>query len=391
MKKIFRKLHLWLSIPFGIVITLICFSGASLVFEQEITRCLHHDLYYVENQSGQPMALDALMQKVATTLPDSVEITGVTIFPDASRAYQVSLSKPRRASMMVDQYTGEVKGRVKRDAFFSVMFRMHRWLLGSSSAPGGGMSAGKLIVGISTLVFVITLITGVVIWFPTRRKSIKSRFEISVKHGWFRFWHGLHNAGGIYALILLLAMSLTGLTWSFPWYRAGFYGMFGVESQRQQPGGKGKGDANRGDKGKPAKEKGKPGRDGKLHGEKHGGKEANPFAQWQAAYDAVVAKSGNCDEIRVGDGKVSVSSFHFGNGRAADTYEFDSVTGKLTKFVPYEESAKQGKAFGTVYSVHTGSWGGLITRILTCVSALIGASLPITGYYLWIRRLRKKH
>ena len=32
----FRKLHLWLSLPFGIIITLICFSGAMLVFEADM-------------------------------------------------------------------------------------------------------------------------------------------------------------------------------------------------------------------------------------------------------------------------------------------------------------------------------------------------------------------
>ena len=38
--KLFRKLHLWLSVPFGIFITLICFSGGMLIFEQEITRAI---------------------------------------------------------------------------------------------------------------------------------------------------------------------------------------------------------------------------------------------------------------------------------------------------------------------------------------------------------------
>lgn len=37
MKKLLRNIHLWLSVPFGVIITLICFSGASLVFEKEIS------------------------------------------------------------------------------------------------------------------------------------------------------------------------------------------------------------------------------------------------------------------------------------------------------------------------------------------------------------------
>ena len=37
-----------------------------------------------------------------------------------------------------------------------------------------------------------------------------------------------------------------------------------------------------------------------------------------------------------------------------------------------------------------GSWGGLFTRILWFIAALFGSTLPITGYYLWIRRLRRR-
>ena len=48
MKKIFRKIHLWLSVPFGLIITLVCFSGAMLVFENEVNEWFRRDLYYVE-------------------------------------------------------------------------------------------------------------------------------------------------------------------------------------------------------------------------------------------------------------------------------------------------------------------------------------------------------
>lgn len=51
MKKFFIKLHLWLSIPVGLVISVICFSGAALVFEKEITRIIDKEIYFVEPQS----------------------------------------------------------------------------------------------------------------------------------------------------------------------------------------------------------------------------------------------------------------------------------------------------------------------------------------------------
>jgi len=32
----------------------------------------------------------------------------------------------------------------------------------------------------------------------------------------------------------------------------------------------------------------------------------------------------------------------------------------------------------------------MLTRILTFIAALIGASLPLTGYYLWVKKLMNK-
>lgn len=231
MKKIFRQIHLWLSVPFGLIITLICFSGAMLVFENEVNELSRPALYYVETVKEEPIPIDKLLEKVAATLPDSVSVTGVSISSDPGRTYQVNLSKPRRASLYVDQYTGEVKGKSERSSFFTFMFRMHRWLLDSMKPGNEGIFWGKMIVGVSTLSLVFVLISGIVIWWPRTRKSLKNSLKITATKGWKRFWYDLHVAGGMYALIFLLAMALTGLTWSFPWYRTAFYKVFGVEMQ----------------------------------------------------------------------------------------------------------------------------------------------------------------
>lgn len=36
VRLLFRRLHLWLSVPFGLIIIIICLSGAALVFEKEV-------------------------------------------------------------------------------------------------------------------------------------------------------------------------------------------------------------------------------------------------------------------------------------------------------------------------------------------------------------------
>lgn len=561
MKKIFRKIHLWLSVPFGIFITLICFSGAMLVFEKEITEWCRPDLYFVKEVKEKPLPIDSLMRRVASTLPDSVTVTGVTISPDAERTWQVSLSKPRRASLYVNPYTGEVTGRNGRLPFYDTMFHLHRWMLGSSTG------FGKLLVGISTLMLVFILVTGILMWLTNRKKPLGKSLAISFTKGWPRFWHDLHVAGGIYATIFLLAIALTGLTWSFPWYRTAFYGMFGVEASADgHGGGRGEGhrlrpesnrhehgeahtrhDSIRGveadghrhghrhvegvqphrchtsegsDKSIPAQDipsnstvkaesdngiqsastetaeqpydRERRGGDHRGRHEGHGGrgryhhdgdstrrhnghhrgdsllsltenqitaaeveradyqrhrtqivgdtsvsshrrdgkgrrsdkaqKEVSagrhagnaemshgnirtkqedsvaitelpqllPFVHWQDVYERLAAAHPGYRQITISDGSASVVPAGRNSLRSGDRFDFDAASGTITGSTPYAEQDKSAHVRSAVYTVHVGSWGGLLTRIVTFFAALLGATLPLTGYYLWIRRLRNK-
>lgn len=360
MRSFFHQLHLILSIPFGLVITIVCLTGASLVFEKEITEFFHRDLYTVDRTAEKTLPLEALAAQVAATLPDSVSVTGITVFSDPGKAYQVNLSKPRRASIYIDPYTGEIKGRQERPAFFTCMFKLHRWLL-DSLKPGETVFVGKQIVGFSTLAFVVILLSGMAIWIPRTRKAVRNRLKIAVGKGWRRFWYDLHVAGGIYAALLLLAMALTGLTWSFPWYRTAFYAVFGVET-------------------KPSS----------AHHHASERKKENTFAYWQQAYEQVNTLHPDFRQLTVSKNSVSVSKDRFGNQRASDRYTFDPASGTITGESLYRDQEASGKIRGWIYSIHVGSWGGLTTRILFFLASLLGGFLPLTGYYLWIKKQSRK-
>lgn len=367
--KLFRKLHLWLSFPFGIIIALVCFSGAMLVFEQEITRLIQKDVYYAKSIGDAPLPVELLAEIAMSTIPDSVSVTGITVFSDKRRTCQINLSKPRRAALYIDRYTGEITGRTERPHFFTTMFRLHRWLLDSADPRGTGPKTGKLLVGISTLMFVVALITGSVIWIPRARKNFHRSLCITFREGRRGFWRGLHVAGGMYALIILLAMSLTGLTWSFEWYRNGFYALCGAEQTARKE--------SRGDR----------------HGDDRAARDKKPRnharVHWQKVYDEVSALNPDSPQITLSKGVASVSLATGGNGRAADRYLFREDTGEIVSVSRYADSARSDKLRGWIYAIHTGSWGGIVTRILWFLSALLGAALPLTGYYLWFTRIHR--
>ena len=206
------------------------------------------------------------------------------------------------------------------------------------------------------------LMTGLVVWLPRSKKMLRNRLTVKLNKGWRRFWYDLHVAGGFYALVVLLAMALTGLTWSFPWYRTAFYNVFGVDMQ-------------------------KPVAQNDTHNKRGGRNKTDRFASWQSAFDNVKMLRPEASKITVSKGAVSVAVDGWGNQRASDKYKFSEQTGEIVSEQLYADSSRANKLRGWIYSVHVGSFGGIATRVIAFLAALFGASLPLTGYYLWIRRL----
>lgn len=393
MRKLFAKIHLWLSIPFGIIIAIVCLTGAILVFETEIQELCHPSHYFVKEVKGEPLLPAALIESTRRQLPDSIKINGIRVTPDPKRTYQLVLPG-KKAAAFIDPYTAEVTGINDGQGFFMQMMRLHRWLLDSYKRDGS-FSLGKALVGYSTLVLAIILVSGLVIWYPRNRKALKNRLKIKANAGWYRFFYDLHVAGGFYSTLLLLVLTLTGLTWSFGWYRDAFYTAFGVETtqpqahapapsaKQEQPEDKKPGERSRGERG------GHPERSGSSERKERQQKRTD-YTVWAGVLSDLQHRYPAYNSITIQDGSASVSTARYGNTRGSDRYTFDAATGQITDIQLYKDLPKSGKIRGWIYSVHAGTWGGMTTKILSCLVSFLGAVFAITGYYFWIKKKMRK-
>ena len=252
------------------------------------------------------------------------------------------------------------------------IMRLHRWLLDEYKRDGS-FAWGKTIVGYSTLVLAIIIISGLVIWYPRNKKALKNRLKIKTKAGWFRFLYDLHVSGGFYAALLLLILALTGLTWSFGWYRDAFYTAFGISTTSKQ--------THAPTSAVPPKTAGERG--SKKHPK-------TDYTQWAEVLADLQSRYPEYKSISIQDGSATVSTAAYGNTRGSDRYSFDPSTGKITEIQLYKDLPKSAKIRGWIYSVHAGTWGGLTTRILSCLVSLLGAVFAITGYYFWIKKKLRK-
>ncbi|WP_297904022.1 PepSY-associated TM helix domain-containing protein [uncultured Parabacteroides sp.] len=178
-RKFFHQIHLWLSIPTGIFITVICLSGAILVFEKDVLQWLNPQVEVASLRKNDPARR---------------ELTGMQ--------------------------------------FFQTTRALHRWFL-DPPPKKGQMTAGKMAVGSLTLVMVAITISGVVLWWPRTRKALKNRLSINCTKGWRRFWYDSHVALGLYCTILFLIIAITGLNQSFRWMHNILYSIFDYMPQKE--------------------------------------------------------------------------------------------------------------------------------------------------------------
>ena len=63
--------------------------------------------------------------------------------------------------------------------------------------------------------------------------------------------------------------------------------------------------------------------------------------------------------------------------------------GEITETTTYAEVPRAQKLKGWFYAFHTGSWGGIYTKVLYFLAAFIGGVLPLSGYYLWLKKKQR--
>ncbi|MDH6307422.1 putative iron-regulated membrane protein [Dysgonomonas sp. PFB1-18] len=360
MRVFLKKLHKWLSIPVGIIITIVCLTGAILVFQDEILEISNPSHYFIEYEtSNPPILLEELIPLVNAQL-DTNAVASVQISDDPARTYRMTLEKGFRQTAFVNQYTGRVTGYYKfQESPFYTIMRLHRWLL------DGTRTWGKYTVGISTLLFVFILISGFIVWMP--RRMNKSRFKIQLRKGRKRLFYDLHNVLGAYACLVLLICALTGMMWSFDWYRNTVFRLFGAKVKQEQGQERGQ----RGDKDK---------------GEQ---KEVN-YASWQTVFGELKTSNPDYEYIRIQDGSATVHQKSSVTSRAADQYAFDKRSGEITKATLFKDQEGTVKVWAWVYSLHVGNYWGVWSKIFTCFFSLAGASLPITGYYIFFVKRKER-
>lgn len=219
-RSILFRLHWALGLTLGMVLAVMGATGALLSYEEALTDWANSDRAVVGARASAPLTPAALAGRVEAQLPGR-RVARLILHdaPDASVAVRFArdpATKSRPVSVFADPYDGGVLGSVRGEAGFATILALHRFLL----LPGEGAGWGRQITGLSALALLVFLGTGIVLrWPKIHRARIWLRPNLS-RPGRPRWW-SLHAVAGTWLLPVYGVIALTGLTWSYDWFKDG--------------------------------------------------------------------------------------------------------------------------------------------------------------------------
>lgn len=196
MRSTLVKLHLVLALLSSVIVLSLGVTGAIMAFEPEIDHWQHRAMMDV-TPSGQPHSLAEISAALMTAYPDE-RISSFTLGATPARAYGVSM---KRGTVYVNPYTLAVTGvRAPGADWLSNVHQMHLRLL---------TSWGRPYVAWTGVLMVLMLLSGVYLWWQTKRLSV------TTGRSPFRTWFDSHNVVGMFSLVFLLLLSLSGVVIGF--------------------------------------------------------------------------------------------------------------------------------------------------------------------------------
>lgn len=354
VKKLFTKVHLWLGLVSGLVVLVVSLTGCIYVFEEEL-RSIYPKYRFVnyETDNAQKLSIGAIIEGASIAYPDK-EIQQIRWYQDPQKKYQVKFHNGESAYM--DPYSGEITAVFSHDWLWYVEKIHTSLLLGDF---------GKWIIRVNILIFLALLLTGLYLWWPSKLARRKQAFRLKTNGSWKRLNYDLHSVLGFYGLFILILITLTGMWWSFDWYKQTVYAVLGEKYEKPKPLIV---DVNI----------------------------VPDFRLVEHVFENVMGQNPGAVEAHI---DIYKEKNHAARMRLEyprnwykkrNEYFYHPQSGVMLEERLYADYSKGEIYKHANYEIHTGRGFGLMGKIIAFLASFLAASLPVSGFYIWYGRTFKK-
>ncbi|MET4262216.1 putative iron-regulated membrane protein [Bradyrhizobium sp. S3.12.5] len=373
IKAALLQVHSIAGLVLALLLSLIALTGVIMSFEDEIVDHLNAGIMRVVPPTAPALLPDELAARLKVA-PDAGKVAAIMLSSDPSAAVHVRFARDeqgaRPSSLYVDPYDGHVLGVPRGEDFFATVRRLHRWLL----IPGDAKGWGRQVTGVAALGMIVMLISGLVLRWPRRASSVKMWLKPNFGLSGRGLYRSLHAVIGTWVLPVYLVMTLTGLWYSFDWYKDGVVWLLSrphVAAAKMQP--------------KQPRPPGRPepaqpvGFDRAWSAFKY--EESDGFARAQLTLPTA---PGTVMRIRSWPKDSTLESMR-------DEFRIDAVTGQIISAERYADKTLGEKAVASVLDIHRGAVLGWPGKFAFMIAAALMPLFAVTGVLLYLsrRKLRR--
>jgi uncharacterized iron-regulated membrane protein len=380
-RKIIFWLHLICGLITGIIIAIMCVTGLALAFEHDITTWADRkvSMAHAPNIDAKPLSFAEQYQLIQQAEPEfSPRLALIPVAKDQATHFIAGHHSLR----YLDPYTQEIHApttpRLRAFLHFMEELHIHLALKGDSQALGHKINA------LSNLALVGLCLSGLYLWFPRRwsRKVLQSILWIRINAKGKARDFNWHNALGFWAMLPLLILSATAVTFSYAWAHNLVFLPYGEEA--------------------PAARDGRMLASPKI--ELTVPENATPLP-----IDTILSKARDAFPAAESFG-LSLSSIPKGTPEAGSPIkpiqlvafepaiystrgriqlQIDPWNGAIVDKLGFEDRSKGLQARIWIRFLHTGEAYGMLGKIIAAIACAVGVVLVYTGFALTWRRFAK--
>lgn len=203
--------HRWLGLTAGLLFVLLGLTGSLLVFDHAIDEWLNPDLLISRGDAPQAAIADIIAAAEDSRTGGTGSALSVTVPRVPNGVWTVWFAEgtddaPLFAAVHVDPCGPRVTGsRIWGRDLMSWIYRLHFQLVAGTT--------GAVIVGVIGIVMLVSVVSGLLLWWPLWRHSWRSAFAIRQGR---RFLWDVHKSVGAVTAVVLLVIAFTGVYMEFP-------------------------------------------------------------------------------------------------------------------------------------------------------------------------------
>jgi uncharacterized iron-regulated membrane protein len=207
MRKILRKLHLWIGLTFCVPLMVMGLTGSILILERESENFITSQ--YSLQKNGEYHLVSEIIAAASQSVPQGFKANVFRVQKDQPFFVRFSSSNKKNIEILIDPISLEVlEKRESANGFFKIIEDLHTNLLLKEYG-------GRSIIGFFGIALFFLSISGTIIWWPKFGRFKAGIFLQKDLQG-FNFHRNLHKVIGFWTFIFLLIISFAGIYLAFP-------------------------------------------------------------------------------------------------------------------------------------------------------------------------------